>query len=63
MIETERGTTTIAGESLISTYHGMIPDDGIGLVLQQGIVRYTWDGESANGMMERSMPSDGVEPA
>jgi hypothetical protein len=25
-------------------------------VLQQAIARYTWDGESAHGMMERSMP-------
>lgn len=61
VLETERGTVSVAGESLMSTYHGMIPDDGVGLVLQQGIVRYTWDGESANGMMERSMPSDRVD--
>ena len=61
VIETEHGTTSIAAESIMSTYHGMIPDDGVGLVLQQGIVRYTWDGESANGMMERSMPSDRVD--
>jgi prepilin-type processing-associated H-X9-DG protein len=60
VIETERGTTTIQGESVLSTFHGMVPDDGVGLVLQQAIVRYTWDGEAANGMMERSMPSDGV---
>jgi len=33
----------------------------VGLVLQQSIVRYTYDGESANGMMERSMPSDQVD--
>jgi hypothetical protein len=25
-------------------------------VLQQAIVQYTWDGETANGMMERSTP-------
>jgi len=60
VIETERGTTTIHGESVLSTFHGMVPDDGVGLVLQQAIVRYTWDDESANGMMERSMPSDRV---
>ena len=26
--------------------------------LQQAITRYTWDGESANGMLERSTPLD-----
>ena len=30
-------------------------------ILQQAIVRYTLDGESANGMMERSMPPDQVD--
>jgi hypothetical protein len=30
-------------------------------VLQQAITRFTWDGETANGMMERSMPSNLVE--
>jgi prepilin-type processing-associated H-X9-DG protein len=60
VFETAQGTVTIAAESVMSTFHGMVPEDGVGLVLQQGIVRYTWDGESANGMMERSMPSDRV---
>ena len=30
-------------------------------VLQQAIVRYTWDGETANGMMERSTRGDQIE--
>ena len=60
VIETDAGTTTITAESVLSTFHGMVPDDGVGLVLQQAIVRYVWDGETANGMMERSMPSDQV---
>ncbi|MDQ1430448.1 MAG: hypothetical protein QOF40_1050 [Actinomycetota bacterium] len=58
VLETEHGTTTIQAESVLSTFHGMVPEDGVGLVLQQAIVRYTMDGESANGMMERSMPTD-----
>ena len=29
--------------------------------LQQAIARYTWDGETANGMMERSIPGDQLE--
>ncbi len=34
----------------------MPPEVGGGLQLQQAIVRYTWDGETANGMLERSTP-------
>ena len=30
-------------------------------VLQQAIARYTWDDETANGMMERSMPGDQID--
>jgi hypothetical protein len=59
VLETEKGTTTIQGESIISTFSGAI--EGLGNpVLQQAIARYTWDGESANGMMERSTRSDQV---
>lgn len=43
----------IGGESVASTFMVMPPDAG-GLQLQQAIARYRWDGESANGMMERS---------
>jgi hypothetical protein len=60
-LETERGTTTIQGESQISTFSAIGTDTGAFPILQQAIVRYTWDGESANGMMERSMPPDKVE--
>src|SRR3954452_20777626 len=61
VLETANGTTRIDAESLLSTYHVMC---GVGPsatnlpVLQQAIARYTWDGESANGMMERSIPGD-----
>ena len=62
VLETDDGRIhEIAGELQLPTYHGMVPEDGVGLVLQQSIVRYTYDGESANGMMERSMPSDQVD--
>jgi hypothetical protein len=61
VLETESGTTTIRGESQISTYSAIGTDTGAFPILQQAIVRYTWDGESANGMMERSMPPDKVE--
>lgn len=56
VLETERGTTTIQATSVLSNVTVM---GGVGAnpdfpVLQQAIVRYTWDGETANGMMERS---------
>jgi hypothetical protein len=57
VLETARGTTTIRGTSILSTF-AVIPGMGVGVpVLQQALARYTWDGESANGMLERSMPS------
>lgn len=60
VLETERGTTTIHGETILSTFHEMgphVPD----FWLQQCIVRYTWDGESANGMLERSNPGEQID--
>jgi hypothetical protein len=59
------GTTRVQAESALSTFMVM---RGVGSnpnfpVLQQAIARFTWDGETANGMMERSMPSDQVDGA
>jgi hypothetical protein len=56
VLETDQGTTTIHGESVASSFSVIF---GMGLdtsfpILQQAIVRYEWDGEIANGMMERS---------
>ena len=56
MLETARRAVAIRGESLLSTYHHLGAGSGSGLTLQQAIVRYTFDGESANGMLERSTP-------
>jgi hypothetical protein len=63
VLETAAGTTRIDAESVMSNFTVM---GGVGSnpafpVLQQAIARYTWEGESANGMMERSMPGDQVE--
>jgi hypothetical protein len=60
VLETDKGTTTINGETIISTFHVIGGDDGKGggFNLQQCIARYTWDGETANGMLERSSPSE-----
>jgi hypothetical protein len=64
VLETKKGTTRIEAQSVVSCFHAM---GGIGPgtegfpVLQQGIVRFTLDGESANGMMERSIPGNRLE--
>jgi hypothetical protein len=61
VLETDGGdTVTIAGESTVSTFHVMPPEIGGGMQLQQAIVRYTWDGESTHGMLERSTPPGGM---
>jgi hypothetical protein len=62
VLETERGTTEIHGETVLSTFMVMPPEVGGGLNLQQAIVRYTWDGETAHGMLERSTPLDQLDP-
>jgi hypothetical protein len=60
-LETEDGrTATIQGETAMSTCMVMKSNIGGGAVgqelfrLQQAIVDYTWDGERATGMLERS---------
>ena len=61
ILETEDGRTVeIAGETAVSTFMVMPPDVGGGMQLQQAAVRYTLDGESATGMLERSTPPTGM---
>jgi hypothetical protein len=52
-LESELGRTHIAGVTALSTFRIGNPDIG-GLNLQQGGARFTWDGQSAYGMVERS---------
>ena len=53
--ESELGTTKIDGETFLSVIHrGM--EQMPGLALHQGGTKYTWDGEVAYGMTERSYP-------
>jgi hypothetical protein len=52
VLETAHGTTAIHGETALSTFMVLGPLEGF--ALHQSIVRYEWDGEHANGMMERS---------
>ena len=57
VLEAEDGRTwSIGGQTALSTFMIMPPDVGGGLQLQQAITRYSWDGETANGMLERSSP-------
>jgi hypothetical protein len=60
VLETTHGTTTIEGETILATFMVMPEGIGPGLTLQQTIVRYSWDGETANGMLERSMPTSAL---
>jgi hypothetical protein len=64
VLETAKGTVEIGGETLMSTFMVMGPESG-SLQLQQALVRYTWNGESGTGMMERSITPDSLasEPA
>lgn len=52
-LESELGRTRIEGVSTLSTFRVGNPDIG-GLDISQGGARYTWDGQSALGMIERS---------
>jgi prepilin-type processing-associated H-X9-DG protein len=52
-LESELGITRIKGVTALSTFRIGNPDMG-GLNLQQGGALFTWDGQSAYGMVERS---------
>lgn len=52
-LQSELGRTRIEGVTALSTFRVGNPDIG-GLNLQQGGARFTWDGQSAYGMVERS---------
>ena len=60
VLESEGSTVRIHGETQLSAFHAIpVTEDSDFPILQQCIVRYTWDGESANGMLERSsLPSE-----
>jgi len=52
-LESELGRTVIEGKTTLSTFRIGNPDIG-GLNLQQGGARFSWDGQSTYGMVERS---------
>jgi hypothetical protein len=53
-------TYEIRGTTEVSTFLVMPEDLGGGLQLQQALCRYTWDGEEAPGMLERSIAPDAL---
>jgi hypothetical protein len=60
-LETEQGNFDVQGETVLSTFMVMPPEILGGLELQQAIVRYSWDGETAPGMLERSIAISALE--
>lgn len=52
-LQSELGTTRIQGETCLTTFRVNNPDIG-GMNLQQGSARFTWDDQTAYGMVERS---------
>jgi hypothetical protein len=56
-LESELGTTRIGGTTALSTFR-VGNQDMPGLNLQQGGALYSWNGQSAYGMIERSSFSD-----
>jgi hypothetical protein len=62
VLETARGAVRIHGETMLSAFHAIPVTDANASfpILHQSIVRYTWDGETANGMLERSSLPDQV---
>ena len=65
VLEADDGRTeTIDGETVVSVFAAIpVTGDFSFPVLQQSIVRYTWGGETSNGMMERSSLPEDMDPA
>ena len=61
MLRTDDGDTRIEGELAFSTFAAGGQNPEFVPVLQQAGVRYSWDGQEAYGMMERSIPVDKLE--
>jgi hypothetical protein len=60
-METVDGTTyEVRGETKLSTFMVMPKELAGGLQLQQAICRYTWDGETSAGMLERSIAPESL---
>ena len=53
-LESDLGTTRISGVGCLNTYKAGLPEMP-GFALNQGTARYTWDDQTAYGMVERSV--------
>ena len=53
LLESELGSIQIGGETLLTTFDHHLFEMADVSVLQQGSVRYVWDGEEAIGLIER----------
>jgi hypothetical protein len=53
VLASDLGTIRIEGETILSTFDGTLFEMADTSILQQGTARYTWDGESAIGLIER----------
>jgi hypothetical protein len=60
VLESELGTTSIQGETAVSTFDVSAPKRTKS-VLYQGCARYRWDDEETFGMSERSSPREQIE--
>jgi hypothetical protein len=57
VLESDLGTTEIAGTTFVSVFNLTDPaSDNALAALHQGGARYSWDGETASGAIERSAP-------
>lgn len=72
VLETAGGQVRIEGETVLSTHDitdpATVPAEQLATLanwtfpaLQQAGVRYTWDGETTYGMLERSIPTDQLD--
>ncbi len=53
-LEYEGGAIEIAGKGMLNTFKVMSEGEMAGFALNQGSTRYSWDGQEAMGMIERS---------
>jgi hypothetical protein len=53
-LEYEGGRIAIDGRGMLNTFKVMSEGEMAGFALNQGSTRYTWDGQQAMGMIERS---------
>lgn len=61
VLRSDLGTVRIEGVTLLSTFDSTLFEMADTSILQQGAVRYTWDGESTIGLIERCTLRTGLK--